>query len=163
MIKYETSDEKIQPFLPASIDTCQKAVRWAYKQSSELLIMLQEDEKSNYFKFKSRNLNLTNEELSLMSSYSSAFNIRKLIEKKNIDDIKDIDRLGIVQELDIAKHRRNRKRPKYEKLLNNKSKIKDMLKKGYSLRIMSNYFRTKKLIVSHSFIADFIKEQKDIK
>ena len=153
----------VERSLPASTDKCRQDIRWVYGQPIEAILMFQKVQQETYFELKKSKGGLSNEEVFLISSLKSAYELRRFVNKKSINQIDDIEELRIIQKLNISKHRPNRKQAKREWLLNHKSEIEAMLAAEYSTRAMSKYFLSKhRFNVSHTLINNFIKNQKEL-
>jgi isopentenyldiphosphate isomerase len=142
-----------------------KSLKWIAKQNEELILIVLEKQKDNYFKISK--VDEDNKSiLYLAALYMAAEEICALLQSKgkknkaqNPHEVKNVTKLQAKQ------FRKHRKAEKWDKLLNLKGKIFRLRdEENFSYREIEEFLQSyHKLDVSHSYIATFYNKTKDNK
>ena len=151
---------KLLALLPKQVDMCLRDYRWVLSQPIQVILQYESFEKSIYFEQKSSLKKtdpiMSTECISLVAKLNAACSFRAMLH--NPKDV-SMQTLALVDELNIECLRKTKEKPKQQKLKNIQSTIVTMLRKGESLRAMTEIIRQRhRFDVSHTTLQAFIKE-----
>ena len=134
------------------------------RQNEELILIIFQKQKVNYFK-----LSKTDEEnksiLYMASLYLSSEELYTLLQTKNRKNkVQNIKEVKDMTSLQVKQFKCHQKSEKWDKMLNLKNKILELRnEENLSYREIAGFLKTyHRLEVSHSYIATFFNEIKEI-
>jgi len=135
-----------------------KLINWFNRQNLLIKMEVFKIRRNEFFKLNGLNLDKeVIDYISLLKGIELLYNSEQLINKKNKSS--SLKKIGLISNLEIKKSAKERKKIKFDKLLNHWSSVIKLREEGRSWRDISSYIKVKyRFEVSHTFLLQSYKK-----
>ena len=134
-----------------------RLINWLARQPVEIQCLVFDEQRNQFFKLKELGDKKTVPFLAFLKAIEVYRNKVKLLNNKNKSS--DLANLANISKIDFLKMKKQKSKPKFEKLLNVKSVLESLHEQGHSLREIQSFLKSRhRLEVSHTYLGQFIKK-----
>jgi hypothetical protein len=149
---------KFQLHTKLSDEQKKKLMNWFTKQNIEFQLLIFDEQKNQYFKLQNNGV-----DKKLLSLASFLLSIKQFYDKEQLlkskNKTQSLNKLEDISRNERIKYKKEKFKPKEQRLLSLHGVIKQLQDDNYSLRDIKNHLLRKyKCDVSHTYLSKYIKE-----